>query len=82
MVVEDAIASKYRNAGQICVCANRLYQAACRDRRCDEGGRRVRAGRHDRAADRLKAVEKVEAHIADAVRKISKNQDCCSTNLT
>ncbi len=31
--VEGAIASKYRNAGQTCVCANRLYvQAACTTR--------------------------------------------------
>jgi succinate-semialdehyde dehydrogenase / glutarate-semialdehyde dehydrogenase len=30
--VEGAIISKYRNAGQTCVCANRLYvQAWCRE---------------------------------------------------
>jgi succinate-semialdehyde dehydrogenase/glutarate-semialdehyde dehydrogenase len=51
MAVKGAIASKHRNARQTCVCANRilvqdgvydaLYQAAGRDRRRDEGRRRV-----------------------------------------
>jgi succinate-semialdehyde dehydrogenase / glutarate-semialdehyde dehydrogenase len=51
-----AIASKYRNAGQTCVCANRIlvqdgvYDAPRRDRRGDEGRRRVRARCRDRAA--------------------------------
>ena len=77
--VEGAIASKYRNAGQTCVCANRLY---------------VQSGVYDAFAQKLadavgqlhvgngvdsgvttgpmideKAVEKVEEHIADAVAK-------------
>ncbi|GHD68069.1 NADP-dependent succinate-semialdehyde dehydrogenase [Jeongeupia chitinilytica] len=75
--VDGAIASKYRNAGQTCVCANRLY---------------VQAGVYDAFADRLaaavaklkvgngtepgvtqgplideNAVRKVEEHIADAI---------------
>lgn len=75
--VEGAIASKYRNAGQTCVCANRLY---------------VQSGVHDAFAARLAArvaqlrvgagtdpdvqigplidedaVLKVEAHVADAL---------------
>jgi succinate-semialdehyde dehydrogenase / glutarate-semialdehyde dehydrogenase len=75
--VEGAIASKFRNAGQTCVCANRLY---------------VQSGVYDAFADKLveavkqlkvgnglepgvlqgplidqKAVEKVEDHIQDAV---------------
>ncbi len=75
--VSGAIASKYRNTGQTCVCANRLL---------------VQAGVHDRFATMLKAavgklrvgdgllgvtdqgplidakaVAKVEEHIADAV---------------
>ncbi|WP_432724132.1 NADP-dependent succinate-semialdehyde dehydrogenase [Jeongeupia wiesaeckerbachi] len=75
--VEGAIASKYRNTGQTCVCANRLY---------------VQAGVYDAFADKLaaavaklrvgngfepgvtqgplideKAVRKVEEHIADAL---------------
>ncbi|WP_374352359.1 aldehyde dehydrogenase family protein, partial [Chitinimonas sp.] len=74
-----AIGSKYRNAGQTCVCANRLY---------------VQAGVYDAFAEKLavavgklkvgnglepgvtqgpmidtKAVEKVEEHIADALAK-------------
>jgi succinate-semialdehyde dehydrogenase / glutarate-semialdehyde dehydrogenase len=75
--VEGAIVSKYRNAGQTCVCANRLY---------------VQAGVYDAFAEKLvaavaklkvgngfepgvqqgplidqAAVEKVEEHIEDAV---------------
>jgi succinate-semialdehyde dehydrogenase/glutarate-semialdehyde dehydrogenase len=77
--VAGAIASKYRNAGQTCVCANRIY---------------VQSGIYDRFAERLaaavagmkvgnglepdtkigplieeKAVKKVEQHVADAVSK-------------
>ena len=77
--VEGAIISKYRNAGQTCVCANRLY---------------VQAGVYDAFAEKLvaavgklkvgngfdpevlqgplidfAAVEKVEDHIQDAVAK-------------
>src|ERR1700751_6062679 len=75
--VEGAIISKYRNAGQTCVCANRLY---------------IQAGVYDAFAEKLvaavaklkvgngfepgvqqgplidqSAVEKVEEHIEDAV---------------
>ncbi|TFW27233.1 NAD-dependent succinate-semialdehyde dehydrogenase [Duganella callida] len=77
--VEGAIASKYRNSGQTCVCANRIY---------------VQDGVYDAFADKLvaaveklkvgngveegvtqgpliddKAVKKVEQHIADALAK-------------
>ncbi|HVZ91745.1 MAG TPA: NADP-dependent succinate-semialdehyde dehydrogenase [Rhizomicrobium sp.] len=77
--VEGAIASKYRNTGQTCVCANRLY---------------VQAGVYDAFVEKLKvavgklkvgngvepgvtqgplideaAVKKVEEHIADAAAK-------------
>jgi len=77
--IEGALASKYRNAGQTCVCANRLY---------------VQAGVYDaflaRLAERAKtlkvgngfedgvtqgpliedaAIEKVERHVADALAK-------------
>ena len=77
--VEGALASKYRNAGQTCVCANRIY---------------VQDGIYDQFADKLvaavaklkvgngvedgvtqgplideKAVQKVEQHVADALSK-------------
>ena len=77
--VEGAMVSKYRNNGQTCVCANRIY---------------VQSGVYDAFAHKLSqavgamhvgdgfdagvtagplitrdAVEKVEAHIADAVAK-------------
>jgi succinate-semialdehyde dehydrogenase/glutarate-semialdehyde dehydrogenase len=77
--VNGAIASKYRNAGQTCVCANRIF---------------VQGGIYERFATRLaevaagmkvgngldkdtkigplieeKAVKKVEEHVADAVAK-------------
>jgi succinate-semialdehyde dehydrogenase/glutarate-semialdehyde dehydrogenase len=77
--VEGALASKYRNAGQTCVCANRIY---------------VQDGVYDQFADKLvaavaklkvgngvepgvtqgplideKAVQKVEQHVADALAK-------------
>uniref|UniRef100_UPI003BABF6C4 NAD-dependent succinate-semialdehyde dehydrogenase n=1 Tax=Stappia sp. TaxID=1870903 RepID=UPI003BABF6C4 len=80
--VEGAIASKFRNSGQTCVCANRIY---------------VQAGIHDAFAEKLaeaigklkvgngldegtsqgplidqNAVEKVEEHIQDAVSKGAK----------
>jgi succinate-semialdehyde dehydrogenase/glutarate-semialdehyde dehydrogenase len=77
--VEGALASKYRNAGQTCVCANRIY---------------VQDGVYERFAEKLvaavgklkvgngvepgvtqgplideKAVQKVEQHVADALAK-------------
>jgi succinate-semialdehyde dehydrogenase/glutarate-semialdehyde dehydrogenase len=80
--VQGALASKYRNAGQTCVCANRIY---------------VQDGIYDKFAEKLAAavakfkvgpgtetgvtigplinsaaVEKVEEHIADAVGKGAK----------
>ena len=80
--VEGAMISKYRNNGQTCVCANRIY---------------VQAGVYDAFADKLAeatakmaigdgledgvgtgplineaAVEKVEEHIADATSKGAK----------
>ncbi|HWI35603.1 MAG TPA: NAD-dependent succinate-semialdehyde dehydrogenase [Burkholderiales bacterium] len=80
--VEGALASKYRNAGQTCVCANRIY---------------VQDGVYDKFAakltDKVKGfkvgpgnepgvvigplidepgVKKVESHVADAVKKGAK----------
>ena len=74
--VDGAIASKYRNAGQTCVCANRLLvQAGIHDafveRLCARvADLRVGPGSEDGVAIgpliNDAAVEKVEAHIADA----------------
>src|SRR5688572_31680758 len=80
--VAGAVASKYRNAGQTCVCANRIF---------------VQSGIYDRFAERLaevaagmkvgngldkdtkigplieeKAVAKVEQHVRDALSKGAK----------
>ena len=80
--VEGALASKYRNAGQTCVCANRIY---------------VQDGVYDKFAAKLTekvkgfkvgpgnepgvvigplidepGVKKVESHVADAVKKGAK----------
>ncbi len=77
--VEGAIASKYRNTGQTCVCANRLLvQDAVYD---DFAGRLVAAVKALEPAPGFepgatqgpliddRAVEKVESHIADATAK-------------
>ena len=77
--VEGAIASKYRNAGQTCVCANRLY---VQDGVYDEFARKLAVavgklkvgdGREEGVTQgpliEEKAVLKVEEHIADALSK-------------
>jgi len=77
--VQGAIASKYRNTGQTCVCANRLLvQAGVYDefaRKLSEAVGKLRVG--DGLAGvtdqgpliDAKAVAKIEEHIADAVSK-------------
>jgi succinate-semialdehyde dehydrogenase/glutarate-semialdehyde dehydrogenase len=80
--VEGAIASKFRNAGQTCVCANRIYaQAAVHDAFVEKLVARVRALKIGNGADAgtdigpmidMAAVEKTEEHIADAVAKGAK----------
>ena len=76
--VDGALAAKYRNAGQTCVCANRfLVQAGIYENsRASwppvprvEGRRRHRGWRRAGPADRRGALAKVEAHIADALAK-------------
>jgi succinate-semialdehyde dehydrogenase/glutarate-semialdehyde dehydrogenase len=77
--VEGAIASKYRNAGQTCVCANRMY---VQDGVYDEFAKRLVAkvaslkvgnglepGVTQGPLINEKAIEKVEDHIADALAK-------------
>jgi succinate-semialdehyde dehydrogenase/glutarate-semialdehyde dehydrogenase len=80
--VQGAMASKYRNTGQTCVCANRLLvQAGV----YDEFAKKLRAAVTQlRVGDGLagatdqgplidaKAVTKVEEHIADALAKGAK----------
>ncbi|NHQ89104.1 NADP-dependent succinate-semialdehyde dehydrogenase [Janthinobacterium lividum] len=77
--VEGAIASKYRNAGQTCVCANRLYvQDSVYDAFADKlvaavaklkVGNGIEAGVTQGPLIDAKAVAKVEEHVADALSK-------------
>jgi succinate-semialdehyde dehydrogenase/glutarate-semialdehyde dehydrogenase len=77
--VEGAMASKYRNAGQTCVCANRiLVQRGIHDAFAAKlaekaGALKVGAGTEPGVEQGplidLPALEKVEAHVADAVEK-------------
>jgi len=77
--VEGAIASKYRNAGQTCVCANRIYvQDGVYDAFASKLVEAVRKLKVGNGADdgvtqgpliEEKAVVKVEEHIADALGK-------------
>jgi succinate-semialdehyde dehydrogenase/glutarate-semialdehyde dehydrogenase len=77
--VEGAMASKYRNAGQTCVCANRIYaQAGIHDafvQRLAERARGLAVGNGFQAGVALgplidgQAMQKVAAHVADAVGK-------------
>ncbi|MBN3727155.1 NAD-dependent succinate-semialdehyde dehydrogenase [Burkholderia sp. Ac-20379] len=79
VAVAGAIASKFRNMGQTCVCANRLYvQAGIHDRFVDALAAAVAALKvgDGMAADTQQgplidaaAVEKVEEHIEDALAK-------------
>ena len=77
--VEGAMASKYRNAGQTCVCANRIYvQDGVYDAFVSKFAAKVSAlkvgnGFEDGVVQgpliEPAAVEKVERHIADALAK-------------
>ncbi|MCL4186308.1 MAG: NAD-dependent succinate-semialdehyde dehydrogenase [Rhodobacteraceae bacterium] len=77
--VAGTIASKYRNNGQTCVCANRIYvQAGVYDAFAEKLGAavaRLRVGDGLQAGTDLgplvnmAAVTKVEEHIADALAK-------------
>jgi succinate-semialdehyde dehydrogenase / glutarate-semialdehyde dehydrogenase len=75
--VEGAIASKYRNAGQTCVCANRIYvQDAVYDAFAAKlvsavgqlkVGNGMDTGVNQGPLIEEKAVQKVEQHVADAL---------------
>jgi succinate-semialdehyde dehydrogenase/glutarate-semialdehyde dehydrogenase len=75
--VDGALASKYRNAGQTCVCANRIYvQAGVYDAFLEKLTAKVAAlktGNGFEAGVNVgplideAALQKVEAHVADAI---------------
>jgi succinate-semialdehyde dehydrogenase/glutarate-semialdehyde dehydrogenase len=77
--VEGAMASKYRNAGQTCVCANRLYvQDGIYDSFVEKFAAKVKALKVGNGFDEGvmqgpliedAAVEKVQRHVDDAVAK-------------
>ena len=77
--VQGAIISKYRNAGQTCVCSNRIYvQDGVYDEFARKLSREVEKMKVGSGIDEgvvqgplidMNAVEKVEQHIADAVNQ-------------
>jgi succinate-semialdehyde dehydrogenase/glutarate-semialdehyde dehydrogenase len=77
--VEGAMASKYRNAGQTCVCANRIYvQDAVYDEFVQKFSAKVKTlkvgnGFEDGVAQgpliEDAAIEKVQRHVQDAIAK-------------
>ena len=77
--VEGAMISKYRNAGQTCVCANRLYvQDSVYDAFVDKLAAKVRgiqvgngfeAGVMQGPMIDANAIAKIERHVADALSK-------------
>ncbi|MFM1906551.1 MAG: hypothetical protein RLZZ591_228 [Pseudomonadota bacterium] len=77
--VEGAFASKYRNAGQTCVCSNRLYvQAGVYDEFVAKFAAKVRTAKVGNGFDadvnqgpliEEAALEKVQRHVDDAVAK-------------
>ncbi len=80
--VEGAMASKYRNTGQTCVCANRIlvqdgvYDSFAEKLAAAVGALKVGNGFEEGVNQgpliEMAAVEKVESHIADAVAKGAK----------
>jgi succinate-semialdehyde dehydrogenase/glutarate-semialdehyde dehydrogenase len=77
--VAGAIAAKFRNSGQTCVCVNRFYiQDGIYDRfvqRLTDAARALKVapgmtpGAQQGPLIHLKAVEKVEAHLQDAINQ-------------
>ena len=77
--VEGALASKYRNAGQTCVCANRIYvQDSVYEAFAAKLAAKVAQFKVGAGAERgvqvgplieVAAVSKVQAHVADALAK-------------
>ncbi|HLX21895.1 MAG TPA: NAD-dependent succinate-semialdehyde dehydrogenase [Usitatibacter sp.] len=79
---DGALASKYRNAGQTCVCANRIYvQDSVYDAFAAKLGEKVKKFKVGRGTDEgvnigplidSQGLAKVEDHVADAVGKGAK----------
>ncbi len=80
--VQGAMVSKFRNTGQTCVCANRIYvqegvydafaeklKAAVAAMKVGDG---LKGETQQGPMIEMKAVEKIEEHIADAVSKGAK----------
>ncbi len=77
--VDGAMASKYRNAGQTCVCANRIYvQDAVYDEFVSKFAAKVKALKVGNGFEagvvqgpliEAAAVQKVERHVADGLAK-------------
>ena len=77
--VEGAMASKYRNAGQTCVCANRIYvQASVYEEFTKKFAVKVKSLKVGNGFDNDvvqgpliedAAIEKVQRHVADAIAK-------------
>jgi len=77
--VEGAFASKYRNAGQTCVCSNRLYvQAGVYDEFVTKFAAKVKTAKVGNGFEEgvnqgplieEAALQKVERHVTDAVAK-------------
>ena len=77
--IEGAMASKYRNAGQTCVCANRIYvQDSVYDQFVEKFSAKVKALKVGNGFEEgvvqgplieNSAVEKVQRHVADALAK-------------
>ena len=80
--VEGALASKYRNAGQTCVCANRIYvQETVYDEFAAKLAVRIKSFKVGRGTEAgvgigplidAQGLAKVEDHVADAVGKGAK----------
>ncbi len=76
--VEGAMVSKYRNMGQTCVCANRIYaQEKIYDQFVEKLSKKAAAMKIGDGTEQgviqgplinMKAIDKVERHIADAVK--------------
>lgn len=79
LAVEGAIASKFRNGGQTCVCANRiLVQTGVYDVFAEKLGARVKAMRVGPGTEagidigpmiNTAAIEKIDRHVEDALAK-------------